>query len=1076
MIIGEHQALEGKKLMPRPAMYALSWSSEQNSYVLSTQGNRDTLLLYGDDAPWFTWLAAHTSFSFQGRYGHLSLLKETRPSGGKGYWYAYRRQGKRIVKQYAGRTSAITIARLEGLAQEFGVRSNEAPLLREDSPPMRKKAIQASYATPEALTSATCQRPALDPIPLAPFISQVPLLASKLRPPRLDAPLLLRERLLTMLDIGLARKLTLLLAPAGFGKTTLLAQWAAHSQRQVAWITLGNEENDPSRFLAYLVGALQQVYPAIEQRALVSSYAGQQESLPTAIAVLLNELAALPEEVIVIFDNFQAIKNPVIQNTLTLMLDHLPPYIHLVVAGRSEPLCPLARLHASQQLTELRADALRFTHEEMETFLISIMKLDLSPTELATLEQRTEGWIAGVHLARCPRPGSQNFPYITSTLAGNNRYILAYFLEEVFEQQPKHVQSFLLHTALLDCFTSSLCCAMLGQANVRSIFEHLERANLFFFPCEEQEGWYRYHSLFADALRSHLEHERPELPLVLHTRASRWFEAHGLVEEAIKHALAAQDSERAATLIEQVAPAFFARGEVATLQHWLAALPDNVIHASPRLCITAAWMMFITPKVEIFLFLIDAAERALHLHRKTLPLAAVESFQAEIVALRAISALSSNDFSCAIALCHQALQSLPAGSLYLRGLALLILGLASAQEVNVGAGVQILTEACSCIQAIGHALLFIYVIVVQAELHMAQGHLSQAKKLYQQTLLLAPGQDVLSAFAAGNAHAGLGCLFWEWNNLEEARQHLLLAWELGTQTQAGNILVLSALFLALVSQAQGKREEIDFWLQRAEAMCRRTRNVESLAVVVACRARLALAEGRLEEALLWMHKCHPDLEDPRSRRDEYEKLTLVRVLIAAGRSTADASYARRALVLVEHVRVGAEVAGRVRIVLESLILQALALQLQGEGSGALCILERAVALAEQGRYIRLFVDEGDALTHLLRRLLVQYRVQKARGQTLGLTYLSNLLKASTHPDVFFLPASPAEGQPPLDLLSRREYEVLRLLAAGYKNREIADALVVVTGTVKAHINTIYQKLEVNSRVQAVARARALGLL
>jgi LuxR family maltose regulon positive regulatory protein len=634
----------------------------------------------------------------------------------------------------------------------------------------------------------------------------------------------------------------------------------------------------------------------------------------------------------------------------------------------------------------------------------------------------------------------------------------------------------LLRTSILDRLNGPLCGVVVGQAHAQSMLEYLERANLFLFLHAEQGGWYRYHPLFAEALRHHLERTQPELIPILHLRASQWFEARGHITDAIKHTLAAPDFERAAALIEQAAEDFFRMGEVTTLQGWLAALPTVVVRASPRLCVTAAWLAFITSDVPLFVSWVDAAEQALQGIQETQPLAAAVALRGEIAALRAIYSLSSNNVAGAIATCRQALQHLPPESLYPRSLVLLVLGIGYTRGGSVGAGIQALMEASSHFQITGHALLYPFGLASQAELSMAQGALSQAAKIYQQILSLASEQDVPSLLAAGAAHVGLGWLFWEWNNLDAARQHLLQAWDRGLQIQSGNILSNSAFHLAQVLQAQGNSEAAEYWLRQTETICQRAGHVESLAVVAAGRARLALADGRVEEALRWLQERVAFPASPESDRDEFELVTQARVLIAAGRVGAAESAVQQALALLERLRAAASAAGNVRLLLEALALQALALQLQGDDVGALSALGRAVALAEPGRYIRLFLDEGEPMSRLLRKLLEQYRAQKRTRQKISLAYLSNLLKAFAHPEASSLPTSPTQAQPLLDPLSWREREVLRLMASGRKNREIADELVVVLGTVKSHINAIYVKLGVTNRVQAVAYARVLGLI
>lgn len=1018
-----------------------------NDQLIPLDASGDELpgITVGSNA-WYTWLNAceSQSFAYHAAAGVLTARRELRH--GSWYWYAYRAQYGKLGKVYLGKAAELTSQRLAEALKKLTV-----------SHPLRADG-QNTGGDP--------------PFPEQPMI----LLTTKWVIPSPPPHLVTRSRLLEVMQQGAARSLTLVSAPAGFGKTTLLGEWATSCGCSVAWLSLDEEDNDPRRFLAYLIGALQKAHPVLGNTIRSRCSLALQDSLTEAMKVLLNELAALPTAVTIILDNYQFIEHEAIHTALKMALDHLPAHVHLMIASRHAPPFSLARLRASGQFNELNAAALRFTREEVETWLAAVMKRALEPAEVATLEQRTEGWIAGLQLATFALLEEHDLSRCVASDGGNQRHILAYLLEEVLEHQPEPIQTFLLHTSILERLNSSLCGDVADQTDVLSVLEYLERTNLFLFPHAEQGGWYRYHLLFAEALRHHLERTQPELIPVLHRRASLWFEARGYTRDAIKHALAAHDSERAAALIERAAQEFFRIGEVTTLQRWLAALPGAIIHASPRLCITAAWLAFITSEVPLFLSWIDAAGQALQMRQETLPPATVIALQGEIAALHAIHTLSSNNVAGAITTCRQALQRLPPESLYPRSLVLLILGLAYSRRGSVSAATQALMEASSHLQVTGHALLYPYGLAFQAELSMMQGLPSQAARTYQQILTLAPEQDVPSLLAAGAAHVGLGYLLWEWNNLDAAHQHLLQAWDRGLQTQSGNILSNSAFLLALVSQAQGNSEAAGFWLHQTEIICQRAGHVESLIAVAAGRARLFLAEGRVEEALRWLQERADFPSRPDSERDEFELLTQARVLIAAGRIGAAASAVQRALALLERLRAAAEAAGNVRLLLEALALQALALQLQGDDAGALAALGQAVSLAEPGRYIRLFLDEGEPMSRLLRKLLEQYRTLKRARQKSSLAYLSNLLKVFAHPETSSLPTSPTQAQPLLDPLSWREREVLRLMASGRKNREIADELVVVTGTVKSHINAIYAKLGVTNRVQAVAYAHTLGLL
>ncbi|MDQ2904797.1 MAG: LuxR C-terminal-related transcriptional regulator [Chloroflexota bacterium] len=1051
--------------MPKPATYALIWSSEHTIYTAYEQGQQQISFLSGDDETWLAWLANRSSFSFQGRHGYLTLLKEARARGNDGYWYAYHRQDKRRIKHYAGRTPDLTIAHLEELAYTPDILTNKTHSIdRLPQQAGQERMLQPMHVVDD--TSPTLHLTA----------PQGPLLASRLYPPPPQAALIPRERLLALLDAGLERKLTLLSAPAGSGKTTLLTQWLAARKRRVAWLSLDSEQNGPQRFLAYLIGALRRVHPDLGRDILASIQVEGQTALSEGMVLLLNELAALPSHITIILDNYHLIESQYIHSALKMLLDHLPAHVHMIIAGRSEPPGLLVRLRACGQLTELGTSALRLTREELEELLTCVLHLKPEPEELGELEERVEGWIAGLYLARSAMQGQTDFALFRAACSGNNRHIQTYFLEEVLAGLPPDTQNFLLHTALLERCNSSLCTAMTGRGNTAQTLEELARANLFLCPLAEQEGWYRYHRLFASALRHHLLRTQPELVAALHLRASQWFEAHALPAEAIEHALAAQDYARAAILIEGVAPTLISEGKLTILQSWLDALPEEVVRASPRLCISRVWQEFITSQPSTYILWVEATEQAIHRLGETLPPPTVVALQSEIIALRSLYTISFADFSSAIASCQQALQQLPAGSHYLRGLILMLLGLAYTRSIDVRAAARALSEANSNIQAIGHVLLLPYVTLAQAELYAAQAYPFQAAKLYRHVLAQEIRPGVASLFVAGFAHFGLGYLLWEWNNLAEAKHHLLQAWTMGQRTQATTILLDSALLLALVAHAQGDSATTQSWLQQLELLSQRASYIELTEIITPIRTRFALREGHLEDALFWMHEQDQRAADPSYKHSELLDLTHARILIAAGQAGIEPDAGARTLELLEHWYVAANQAGRVRVLVEVLILQALAFQLQHDRVNALRTLQRAITLAEPGRYIRLFVSEGDPMARLLRHLLEQQRAQKGSRQTISLAYLSTLLKAFAQPGTFFLPTPLAESPPLFDPLSLREREVLRLIAGGRKNREIADELVVVTGTVKAHINMIYQKLGVTNRVQAITRARSLGLL
>lgn len=993
------------------------------------------------DSTWYAWLDAPgtRSFTYEGK---LTVRREARH--GCWYWYAYRARRGKLSKVYLGKSENLSPQRLE------------AALARLTS--LQTSGISAPPEMPvqRSMQSFTQQHPLL--------------LCNKLVPPPAPEHLVERPRLLQRLEVGATKTLTLLCAPAGFGKTTLARSWAVQCKHAVAWLSLEHEENEPQRFLAYLDAMLRQARPGLVNISIDTSM-----NLTEALTTLLNALATQPDEITFLFDDYQSIENRAIHDALLFLLEHLPPHMHLLIASRGDLPVPLARLRAAGRVMELDASALRFTHDEAEK-LLTHMGLRLEPMMLATLEARTEGWIAALRLACSAMQEARDPAQVMATISGRQRTFLTYLLEEVYEPQPEPVRAWLYALAVLGEGNGTLCGVVLEQLDADAMLERLERAHLLLFPSSQRPGWYRLHPLLAEALSHHLEQTRPAQATLLHTRASRWFEAQGLDEQAIEHSLAARDYTRVVALVERVASPLLMQGEVTTLHAWLVALPEALVRASPRLCIAHAWIVFITSQPDPFLGWVESAERAFASLEEPLSGSESAELHGEIVGLRAIHSVSFYDCASAVMACTQALQELPPGNLYPRALLLLLLGFAHARGTDVREGARATARASKLFQATEHAIFQPYAIMSQAEIYLAQGYPAQAARLYRQIFALANAQNVPALFSAGLAHAGLSLVMWEWNNLEAAHSHLLQAWDLGKQTQTSQTLLGSALLLALTSHAQGKTREASTWMQQVELLAQKSGRTEVVELAATACALQALREGRVEDALLWMHERHYSLEDALDVRGDFEYFVHARVLIAASRAYADVAYARRASMLLTRLGNAAAAAGKVRSQIEALSLLALARHIEGKPADALDVLGQAVALAEPGRYLRVFVDEGEPMTRLLQQLLEQQRVQKAHGQSTSLTYLSRLLKVCLSPTTPPLTMSPNLGEPLLDPLSWREREVLRLLATGRKNREIADELVVVTGTIKTHINAIYQKLGVNSRVQAVVRARNLGLL
>ncbi len=996
-----------------------------------------------DGYDWQAWLNAQEtrSFAYHTSYGTLTVRRELRR--GAWYWYGYHSHEAKLRKVYLGKAEALTLHRLNEAIQKLARRQTQRNDLAGDLREVRH--------TP-------------------------PLLKTRLLVPSPPRSPLSRPRLLQTLQDAAARSLTLLWAPAGFGKTTLLGQWAEQTALSVAWLTLHEELNDPQIFLAYLVEALQSLCPGTGYAAL-KRHRLEACSLEEALAEVINELVLLNGEGVLILDHYHAIEQECIHNGLKFLLDNLPARLHLMVAIRSAlPFSPV-RLYAQGQVMEVRAPALRFTWEETHAFLSAAVN-KLRVEEMMELDRQVEGWAAGLQMATLAlQSGAAHSE--EDERGGENRYVRTYLLEEVLQRLPTDVQTFVLSTSLLDAFNSSLCGAVTGRAEAGVYLEQLAQGDFFLVPLEERRGWYRYHRLFAQTLRSHLRRSHPELVASLYRRASRWFEEAGNIEEAIPCRLAAGDAQRAALLLERIAHTLLERGETATLHRWLDALPAEIIRSSPRLCITTAWLIHLTTQATPLAFWLDAAEEALDACADQLSAETTATLQSEIVALRSVLFIHFNDFGRVVASCNRLLPSLPPENTYARSLLLVMLALAYQRGIDIAAADQVLAEASSYGRAIRHVLIAPYIMITQAERYESLASPFQALRLYQQVLKLTNGR---AGHPSGIVLASLGYLFWEWQDLEVAGKYLLQAWTMGQEIRNSNVIFNSGLWLSLLSQAQGQPHEADGWLQRLEMYMHEVENFDGVEMVNAIRALLALEQGRLEDALLWVQRRLSLFEDQAVLHEDMEDCILVRILLAAGRTYGEALYLHRAQMLLERMRRRAEAIGKKKMLIEVLTLQAVLLQQRGDLAGALTLLEQALVLAEPGRYIRVFVEKGNAMAMLLRQLRDHYKTRRAEQSGPNLAYVRRLLAlcmpsvAHPAPTAAAPRQLPAEEVPLLEPLSWREQEVLRLMAAGRKNREIARELVIVTGTVKSHTNSIYRKLAVNSRVQAIARARALHLL
>jgi LuxR family maltose regulon positive regulatory protein len=893
----------------------------------------------------------------------------------------------------------------------------------------------------------------------------MPLLQTKLYVPPVRPELVSRPRLVERLDVGPSRKLTLVSAPAGFGKTTLVAEWLSSVEHPVAWLSLDEEDNDPARFFTYLVAALQTVAPNVGQAAQAMAQSPQPPPPQALLASLINDIAAMPHLCILVLDDYHLIHTLPIHQQLAFLLEHQPPQMHLVIASREDPPLPLSRLRARGQVTDVRQIDLRFTAEEAAEFLQRAMRLELPDSDVSALHRRTEGWIAGLQLVALSLHGRADARQIVQSFTGSHRYILDYLIEEVFQRQTAAVQGFLLKTSILERFSAPLCDAVrfgtaempsssngtviTGQDDSRDVLLALEHANLFIVPLDQSRQWYRYHRLFADLLRHRLEIESPDGIPQLHRRACRWYADHGFAADAIRHALAASDWERASDLILSTHSSLLKRGEVVTLLGWFQALPDAVVFANPQLCMEYSWPLILTDQIDAAEPYLAQAERVALEHEIVPLLGGVAVAKAYIARVR-------GDNDQVIELSEQALSLLPPDELSGRSIVALNLGMAQWYRGRIQEAEQALSEAQRAGRGSGNEYVRWTAVLFLSRVQTARCQSRQAVESYHQMI-----EQGGSLPIAGLAHYDLGRLSYEWNELAAAAEHLQRGLEIVRRGGGAEFEVGGCSALAFIRQAQGDSAAAQDALQRADQLLENPDVSPSTRLYnLAAQVTVALGRGDLDAASRVVERF-PKLDEAGSFPD-YLLLMLAqaRVLLAQEQRAAAAKHLEALHAMASH-------AGWQSVAIQARALQALAAPTREQ---ALDFLAEALTRAEPEGYVRTFVDAGEPMAELLRR---------ARSQGVATEYVNKLLAA------FSVPETPAPkpavsqaliAQSLIDPLSDREIDVLRLLIGGQTNQEIALALCVSVNTVKTHVKNIYGKLGVNSRRKAIAEAKKLGLV
>ncbi|HEY6607857.1 MAG TPA: LuxR C-terminal-related transcriptional regulator [Candidatus Limnocylindria bacterium] len=883
------------------------------------------------------------------------------------------------------------------------------------------------------------------------------LLETKLHVPPARPRLVDRSRLLDRLDQAMGARLTLVSAPAGFGKSTLIAGWLANdpsADRRVAWFSIDRGDSDPTTFWTYLTSALHKAAPEIGGGGLLAD--PSQPGIDVDIGRLINELSDLSDDVVLVLDDYHALESPDIHESMTYLLEHLPGSVHVVLATRADPPLPLARMRARGELVEIRAADLRFTADEAAAYFHEVAGLDLGADDVAALATRTEGWIAALQLAGLSMQGRDDVTEFIAGFAGDDRYIVDYLVAEVLQRQADAVRSFLLETSILARLNGSLCDAVTEGDQGRAMLEELERENLFLVPLDDRRQWYRYHHLFADVLQARLLDERPNEVPMLHRRASEWHERAGDRSEAIRHAIAGKDFERAADLVELATPETRRNRQDAVRQQWLEALPAEVIRQRPVLSNLFAGTLMVHGKTDGVAAYLDDAERWLDPAAGPPTYVDEEEFRdlpGAIAIHRAGLARLQGDVAATIAHATAARALTREDNELGRGSAAALVGLAQWTTGDLEAADGGYVDAIAHLEKAGYLADVLGCSIALADIRCGLGKLGDALRIYERGLQIATGSGVPVMRGAADMHTGLADVLRERNELDQASRHLDAVAELGEDNGLPQNPYRSRLARARVRQAMG---DFDGALALYADAERRyfTDFSPSVRPPSALRARMLVANRQLPEAARWARDQGLSADDELTYVRELEHATLARLLVAQERPD-------EALALLTRLLAAAEQGGRPGTTLDLLVAQSLAFDASGDLASALAALERALELAEPEGYVRLFLDEGPPMATLVKRA--------AAGRT-----TSDAVQALA--GAFAPSRQVTPNQWLVEPLSERELDVLRLLAGDLDGPGIANELIVSLNTVRTHTKNIYAKLGVNSRRAAVRRAADLGLV
>ncbi len=891
------------------------------------------------------------------------------------------------------------------------------------------------------------------------------LLQTKLRCPSLPPKRVHRPQLVARLAEGLESgcQITLISAPAGFGKTTCVSEWLEGLSQPVSWLSLGSSDNDPARFFSYFIAALQKVDENIGREIEQALHTGQLPPVEAISAGLINDILSVANPFLLVLDDLHVIQNPSILDVLERLATNLPPSLFLVLLTREEPSLPLARLRANNLVSEIRAADLRFTHEEASAFLNEVMGLGLSLDDIGLLAERTEGWVVGLQLAALSLKNRENRTDFIIHLSGSQHFILSYLTDEVLRRLPPKIQEFLLETSVLDRLSGPLCDAVTERADSAAVLEQVYASNVFVIPLDEEHTWYRYHHLFADLLRSQLHRMRPERLPELHRRASEWNEQHGTVVEAVEHAFAVPDYTRAVRLLEQHARPMLMQGYAQTLEAWLDRLPPEWRVAGPAANLALAGSLILrgqTGRVQVYL---RHAEEAAAECTRSGAFDKANAIMAEALALRAFVVSLEGEAERACELARTSVDRAPRDDLYLQGMTRFALAATNHQAGHTVEALDAYREALPFCQASGFTAGAMLIVGSLTLLYQLTGQLHAAAHLSRQVITQTEDPPGATSPALATVYSTLASIEYEWGNVAAART--LVDKCLATTKRGGHVSALAHghILDSRLHQAAGDLQLAQLAIERARELLRYpvANWVPPRAAVQ--QVALALASDDVVAAQQALAQTGVTLDEPFWDGNELVSIGYLRLFNYLSRKDPQADYLRRGLELATWLVESAERTGRQGRLIEILALRALLFASAGNLARTVEDLERSLTLAEGEGYLRLYVDDGEPMLRLLRAAL-------ARG--VRPAYVSRILSA-------FPEAARSTSPSPSDLvepLTEQELAVLRLLARDLTDRQIAAQMVISLNTVRFHVKTIYGKLCVDKRAAAIDRARVLGLL